>query len=303
MTRLPSLRMFLFALACVFVATGVVRAADITPALTQASKMMQNGAYVRAIEIITAALSSNKVSTDLAAKALLMRAQSNEKLGRTAFALADYNQAVWMQGLSGSDKKAAEQGRLRVQASLGVTQAGEKRAAAAGSRGRSTARRESSSEESGFFSNLFGSSKPAKKQERPQRPVMAVVHQERPAAKSHPAAGPSTAARTSVRSTRLATNATSPAAEAASVEPTGSFAIQFAALLSERSAIHEVNRIAKRYGADLNGRSPEVYIVPTREGGTLYKIVAGPYEKAEGQATCELLKTKNVSCMLITRRQ
>ncbi len=308
MTRLPSLRVFVIAFACSFAAVaGPARATDITPSLISASKMMQNGAYVRAIEIISAALSSSRVSPDLAAKALLMRAQAHEKLGKPAFALADYNQAVWMQGLSGSDKKLAEEGRLRVQASLGVTEGGEETRTAAGQRGRS---QESSSGDGGFFSSLFGSSQSAKEEERPQRAVMAVVHEERPAAESRPrpAAGPSNAGRTDAYGARVAANAGRPiaeetSAEPTSAEPTGAFAIQFAALLSEQSAIYEVNRIAKRYGADLNGRSPEVYIVPTKEGGTLYKIVAGPYEKAEGQATCELLKTKNVSCMLISRGQ
>jgi hypothetical protein len=314
MSGLPFLRVIVIAFACSFAAiAGSARAADVTASLTQASKMMQAGAYVRAIEIITTALSSSKVPAELAAKALLMRAQANEKLGKPAFALADYNQAVWMQGLSDADRKLAEEGRARVQSSLGVRDASEDArdtAAAAAPRRRSAAAQpESSGGVGGFFSNLFGSSQSARREEeRPQHAVVAVVQQEaptgRPAARSHPASGSSWRTNTATPATaRVAANTDRPDAEETSGKPSGAFAIQFAALLSEQSAIYEVNRIAKRYGSDLGGRSPEVFIVPTSDGGTLYKIVAGPYERAEGQATCELLKTKNLSCMLISRKQ
>ena len=56
------------------------RADDATAALTQASKMMEQGIPVKAIELIDAALSSGKLPADASAKALLMRAQAQEKL-------------------------------------------------------------------------------------------------------------------------------------------------------------------------------------------------------------------------------
>jgi hypothetical protein len=85
------------------------------------------------------------------------------------------------------------------------------------------------------------------------------------------------------------------------VDAAGNFAIQFAALRSEDGAIYEVERIAKRYGSELGGRSPSVKILATSDGGTLYKIVAEPYQRGEATAICELLKTKGLDCMLISR--
>lgn len=322
-----------------------VRAADATALLGEAHKMMQNGAYVKAIEIITATLASNKIPDELAGRALLMRAQSHEKLGKTAFALADYNQALFMEGLSAADKKTAEEGRNRVQGGLGVSEAdsGEETPVAAVAPAAPVAKpapapaaapkpapvakapaapartaqaqpaprpQQQQQEESGissFFSGLFGGSQ---KEEKPQQAVVAVVNQDQHQAATKPAApkpvkAVASGATQPPQPVRVAKNVEQAprAAAPASSSANGEFAIQFAALLSEELAIAEVNRIAKKFGTDLGGRSPSVVIVPTKDGGTLYKIVAGPYPKAEGVATCEVLKSKNVSCMIITHKQ
>lgn len=312
----PVLRVIAVVAVCgIAAAGGVARAADITPALTEANKMLQNGAYVRAIELITSAMSSNNIPAELAARGLLMRAQANEKLGKAAFALADYNQALWMQALPDKDRKVAEEGRGRVQSGLGVKEASDDSEDAAPQQKTRPASGRAVQEESsggGFFSSLFGSSQTAKKEEPPQHAVVAVVQPEPEAPKpaavkpARAAAAPKTAGpavQPAVQTTRVATN-TKPQTTAAMPpsEQNGEFLIQFAALMDENNAIAEVNRIAKKFGADLGGRSPSVVIVPTKDGGTLYKIVAGPYPKAEGLATCELLKTKNLSCMIISRR-
>jgi cell division protein FtsN len=44
-------------------------------------------------------------------------------------------------------------------------------------------------------------------------------------------------------------------------------------------------------------------IVPTNDGGTLYKVVVAPFEtRADGQAACEQLKTKGLTCMVVTKK-
>ena len=42
-------------------------------------------------------------------------------------------------------------------------------------------------------------------------------------------------------------------------------------------------------------------IMATNDGGTLYKIVAEGYDRGEATAICELLKTKNLNCMIVSR--
>jgi hypothetical protein len=297
-----------------FLASAVARpatanTAQVTAALTEASKLIQKGGYAKAIEVIDTALRSGQVQSDLAAKALLMRAEANEKLGRMAFAFADYNSAMWMQGLSAPDRKRAEEGHARMQKTLGIA-APKDGPPGPGSAGGSTQKgqwnaavQERPSEErtgstggiGGFFSNLFGSSpsEPAAAPAAPQpAPSAAVVTPAQPQGKQ------------GARPQRQA------AAEApvitGSIKPStdkGNFAIQLAAVAEEDKAIAEADRLAKKYGADLGGRSPQLMIVPTNDGGTLYKIVAAPFEtRSDGIAACEFLKAKGLSCMVITKK-
>jgi hypothetical protein len=317
--------------------TASAQNADITAALTEASKVLQKGGYVKAIEIIDAALRSGKVQTELAAKAFVLRGEANEKLGRTAYALADYNNALFMKdSLTAADRKKAEEAQKRVSSGLGIAEqtsggsvatsaraeaapaspgaapaAPPAAAAPAASQEKSwnTAVQEQPAGEEqspgavigGFFSNLFGggsASANAPPQEAPSTTAVVTEVEPQPKAKGAPAR--KVAAKTERPVARGPVTVDEP------VKPpeSGNFAIQLAAVADEEDkAIAEADRIAKKLGAELGGRTPSLMIVPTADGGTLYKIVAAPYEsRGESQATCELLKTKGVSCMVITKK-
>lgn len=304
-----------------------------TAALTEASKMMEKGLPVKAIELIDAAMASGKLPADSSAKALLMRGQAQEKLNKLAFALADYNSSLWMDGLSASDKVQAEKGRDRISAKLGVPDASKQAQAAVvtensgggGAKVQSTPSEERTGGIGSIFNGIFGSSKasaetqPAQPaQEAPAQAVVAAPA--KPAgkaapkaqvvsaqAKPAPAAKPAAAAKQQTaqiqaeKPARVAVaERTQPTAAAGQPDATGKFGIQFAALHSEDGAIAEVQRIAKKFGSDLGGRSPAVKIIATSDGGTLYKIVAEGYERGEATAICELLKAKNLSCMVVS---
>ncbi|WP_125461564.1 MULTISPECIES: SPOR domain-containing protein [Rhodomicrobium] len=282
--------------------------------------MIEKGVPVKAIEIINQTLKSGELPPELAAKALLMRAQAQEKVGKQAYALADYNQALWMQGLSANDKALAEKGRDRVLGKLGVNTktveaapapapaaaepaGGKPRAAQTWDTDVQTTPSEQRTGGIGsIFSGIFGSSDSKAAEVKPQPEQQRA----RPAASAPPTAAPvQRAARPQAPANQpppkiIATVDTAGAAPARA-DAGGNFAIQFAALLSEDGAISEVNRIAKRYGGDLGGRSASVKIAETADGGTLYKVIAAPYNRSEGTAICELLKTKGVACMLITK--
>lgn len=352
--------------------------ADVSENITAAEKMMRSGAHVKAIEIVNAALESTDISPQLAGKALLIRAQSHEKLGKVAYALADYDRAIWMEGLSAADKKAAEEGRIRVESSLGLKEETPVKSAridtedsdqqhvstpppvakpvksqqqavvasqpapqpkqAAPQQQTTTVnasvvqpkpRPKPKEEEggiSGFFDNLFGSSesetpqtkqpprqaqpKPSPKPKQEEEGVSGFVsnlfgsesENQSSQRKAVAAAHPKRATPPAVQQTRSVNPPPSTPVTTGSVG-TGKFAIQFAALYEEDKAIAEVNRIEKKFGVELNGRSPSMLIVPTKDGGTLYKIVAGPFPKEEGVATCENLKLKKINCMVITHKQ
>jgi hypothetical protein len=323
---------FLAAALSISLLAAPARAQSAEATLTEASKALEKGVPAKAIELIDAAMRAGKLPSDMAAKALLMRAQAQEKLGKQAFALADYNSALWMDGLSAADKAQAEQGRDRISGKLGIAQSAAKPAASGGraNAGEDTAARTPTSAQvkstpseqrtggiGSVFNGIFGSSsEPAQEEPRPAavepaaaaKPAVAV----RPAAaaKPTPAAKP-VAALKPERAQPAKAKAEKPAEKIAVSERTsptaatgdgsGKFGIQFAALHSEDGAISEVERIAKKYGSELAGRSPSVKILGTSDGGTLYKIVAEPYERGEATAICELLKTKNLNCMIVSR--
>jgi hypothetical protein len=292
------------------------RADNATAALTEASKMIEQGIPVKAIEMIDAALASGKLPPESSAKALLMRAQAQEKLNKLAFALADYNSALWMEVLSAADKARAEQGRDRIGGKLGIVAEAAKKAPASGERanaGQAAALRTPTSTSSGtnvkslpseqrtsgiggFINGIFGSSEAGREPNR-VKPVAAA----KPAAATKPERTKPASARAEKPVNVGVAQQVSPAA-APSSEGSGKFGIQFAALHSEDGAISEVERIAKKFGSDLAGRSPSVKILATNDGGTLYKIVAEPYERGEATAICELLKTKNLNCMIVSSR-
>lgn len=355
----PLFRVVVLALVWSFaIPASYARADEVTAGLAQAHEMMQQGAYVKAIDIITNIIASGKAQADMAAKALLMRGQAREKLGKKAFALADYNQALWMQGLSEADKELAEAGKARIQGGLGVNEPTKKMVSevsspqqallsspsitptasvsqappppapapslASGSTTPAVATtmrtatlgfdqspppQESGNRSGGgiggFFSSLFGGSETSTSPQQENTAVAVVSPQPQTPLQQ----------RQSSRSSRVISSVptdddtwNSRTAQASTTSRgsyadnlSGRFAIQFAALLSEDKAIYEVNRVTRRYGDALDGRSPSIRIVGTRDGDTLYKIVAGPYETmAESTAKCNELKTIGVQCMVIS---
>lgn len=307
------------------------RADDITPALTEAAKHLQQGAPAKTLEIINRTLKSGQIPAELASKALLLRARAHEALDKYAYALADYNQALWMKGLSDGDKDAAEAGRKRIMTKLGVddgdapaakpvktAQTQQPAAQPAGQQRKATAWdtdvQTTVSEErtggtgglGGFFGGLFGSSSSEKTE--PQQPPGEIQAAARPAVQR-------VAVEPQTRQAAIAQQRTKPEQPtltqtrvsqttgtlSAGGELSGDFAIQIAALHSEDRALYEVNRVEKRFSELLGGRTPSITVRATSDGGTLYKVIIEPYQRGEGVATCEMLKTKGLNCMLISR--
>ncbi len=282
---------------------GPADAQNVTSALTQANKLLEQGQPAEAIDLIEKTLKTGDVPSDLAAKAMLMRAQAQEKLGKHAFALADYNSALWMQDLSSRDRALAEAGRQRIMAKLGVGSAPAETAAAPQQEEiRATPTEKRTGGIGSFFSGVFDASGDDEKNAPPPQAQQASIN---PAPNPQPAvqrAPPPAPAPVQVSNVYSANESQSQESEqAAQRQLTGGFAIQFSAVRSEDNAIYEADRVGKRYSEWLNGRTPSIMVRGMKDGGTLYKIIAAPYEHGEGLATCELLKTKGVDCMLISR--
>ncbi len=91
--------------------------------LSRAAKSYEAGSYSDAAEQIDSAFKAG-LSGELAARAILLRAEINERSGASAKALQDYSNALWMESLSAADRKKASDGKERVLASMGLNSGG-----------------------------------------------------------------------------------------------------------------------------------------------------------------------------------
>ncbi|MGA9267010.1 MAG: hypothetical protein WBV79_11250, partial [Rhodomicrobium sp.] len=131
--------------------------------LSRAAKSYEAGAYSEAAEQIDSAFKAG-LSGQLAARAILLRAEINERSGASAKALQDYSNALWMESLSAADRKKASDGKERVLASMGLNSGG-----ASGASWQASAQSGSSSSGvSGFFTGVFSG---AENTPPPPRPV------------------------------------------------------------------------------------------------------------------------------------
>jgi hypothetical protein len=119
--------------------------------LSRANKSFEAGAYADASELIDSAFKAG-LTGELAARAILLRAEINERNGAPARALQDYSNALWMDSLRPAERKLASEGKERVMASMGLSSAGSSGASAQASAAPSG---NASSGVSGLFKGVF----------------------------------------------------------------------------------------------------------------------------------------------------
>jgi hypothetical protein len=142
--------------------------------LSRAAKSYEAGAYSEAAEQIDSAFKAG-LSGELAARAILLRAEISERSGASAKALQDYSNALWMESLSAADRKRASDGKERVLASMGLNSG-----SASGASWQASAQSGgSSSGVSGFFTSVFSGAEntapPPRPAEEAPRPASAPV--------------------------------------------------------------------------------------------------------------------------------
>ena len=142
--------------------------------LSRAARSYEAGSYADAAEQIDSAFKAG-LTGELAARAILLRAEINERSGASAKALQDYSNALWMEALSAADRKKASDGKERVLASMGLNSGG-----ASGASWQASAQSGSSSSGvSGFFTGVFSGAEntppPPRPAEEAPRPASAPV--------------------------------------------------------------------------------------------------------------------------------
>ncbi len=148
-------------------AAGESRALDL---LTQAAKSYDAGDYSNSAQLIDAAFKAG-LSGEYAARAILLRAQINERGGALALALQDYSNALWVGSLPEAEKKKAAEGKERVMASMGLSQPAPaaSRSVSASARPAPAPQQPSPGGSFGFLDGVFGGSE--EKSAAPARPA------------------------------------------------------------------------------------------------------------------------------------
>jgi hypothetical protein len=284
--------------------------------LSQAVKAYESGDYKAASDSLNEAFQIG-LSKELSARAILLRAQINERSGALARALQDYSNALWMDTLPQDERKKASEGKQRVIAAMGLNtpaspapggQAGVRTAGAqSGGSGIPQASAETSS--GGvlrMFGGLFESSKPAP-----------VPQPEPAAAEPRPAWQTVTAEAASPVVTRPKVAEAVPAkvvqapkpkpvqspVRMASLQPvaiTQSDSASGAWIVFGEAPSEPAGRVrARQIKAQLADIlvSREVEVAPSPDGKV--RVVAGPYKaKAAALALCSAMQQRGVACQV-----
>ena len=279
--------------------------------LSRATKSYEAGAYSDAAENIDSAFKAG-LTGELAARAILLRAEINERSGALAKAFQDYSNAIWMETLPPADRKKASEGKDRVMAAMGLSSPGSSGASSqANTPASMTSPADAQSGNSssgvlGFFSGVFGGSEspPA-----PARPAEAQpVSQPSAPASSQPAPAPTTRQKTpsqaAAKPAKVAHSKPVPAAAQASEQPAsalsvasapGGVLIVFGSASSEASGRATAKNIKAQLSDILINRQLDV--TPRANGG--FQIQAGPYNaKSSALALCSAIKQRGVQCQV-----
>jgi hypothetical protein len=285
--------------------------------IARALKSYEAGAYTDASTSIDEAFKAG-LSNELAARAILLRGQVNEKSGKLARALQDYSNALWMETLPSAERKKATEGKERVIAAMGLTSGSTPSARSADAPGGgpslpAAADQSSSGGVFGMFNGLFGSSSPAKPEpiatnEPPKgwqtsTPATAAVV-EAPAKKVGASAPIRPAAATKVASVAKPAATPVPAVKKAALQQASAasvatnadgFLIVFGSANSQAAGRSRAQQIKAQLSDILVNR--DLTVEAGSSGG--FEIVAGPYKaKSAALALCSAMKQRGVACQV-----
>jgi hypothetical protein len=289
-------------MSCAFAQSSDGRGLEL---VARAAKSYEAGAYTDAAASIDEAFKAG-LSNELAARAILLRAQVNEKNGALARALQDYSNALWMETLPSAERKKAKEGKERVIAAMGLSSPSAQQASSAGTRSvQPTATESSGSGVFGMFNGIFGSSStkkpdtpPAAEPPKSSQTVAAVAAEAPPkkAAVAAPAKPPkpANAVKPAPAPTSVAKAASLQPASASSIASDG-FLIVFGSANSQAAGQSKAQQIKAKLSDILVNRNLDVEASPS--GG--FQIVAGPYKaKSAALALCSAMKQRGVSCQV-----
>jgi cell division protein FtsN len=275
--------------------------------LANAYKLIKEDETQKAVKALNAILEEVPEDSEAAAKALLLRGQAYAKSDRHVQALADFNAALWLQGLSSGQRKDAVAGRKAALAKLGIgdgdaddgdtmSNQSERVSAVTEPAGDETADAPSvgawrtdvqsapSDDDSdgigSFLSTLFGGGSEG-------RQTASVDREPETAGSSGWTATTTDAGETASRSSG----------------DRGQFRVQIASLGTREGAEAEVKRLSRLLGDALQGEQPRIVRTDTDAGNTYFRIVVGPKpSRDDASALCKSIKAGGADCLVVSNR-
>ena len=279
--------------------------------LSDAYKLMQDDKTAEAIKQLDAVIGESPEDTDAASKAMLLRGQAYAKAGRHAQALADFNAALWLQGLSSSQRKQAVEGRKAALAKLGLGEG------------------EASSSKTDEQPESVSTPQPAptpRAQQAQQRPATASWQTEVQAAAEEEDSGgigsffsglfggdsqepaEQTASVATSRETAASSDWATRTADIEESRPTqssdgGQYRVQIASVSTREGAESEAQRLTRILGDAMAGETTDIVRTDTDAGNTYYRIMIGPKpSRDDADEMCQMFKSRGVDCLVLSSR-
>jgi hypothetical protein len=292
--------------------------------IAQAQTALKAGKADLTIKLVDAALSQGKLAGASAAKAYYLRGLALARLGMAAQAISDLSTALWLPGLSESERSDATRIRSSVFRSAGVTDPGTPRQASAAAPATaadtqpsapppqttasiappdppSTASAWSTTADSATDSPAGGSfkTKVAAARTKPVKQASATTDStDWQTASASADQLPTASAPQSQSGWSSATSA--PAANSA--DGAGAVFAQVAALRSRSDAQTAADRLASEHTASLAGLSPVVMPTVIGNMGTFYAVRLGPLpDRTAGVQLCAKLRQDGLDCYIVSR--
>jgi tetratricopeptide (TPR) repeat protein len=297
--------------------------ADARRSVDAAAKLLEAGKVDQAAQTATAALAAGNLPPPSLAKAFYVRGVAYRQQGKTAQAISDLTNALWLKGgLGGPERAEALKQRSAAYSDAGLTDSGEVAASAPakskswwGGETASTGASSTGQAKGGWLGGLFdwsgsstsaSSGSPAPTAKAPEVTASIVKPEPPPAAKA-PKESSSWASNTEVR-VQPGAHAeppdvpAPPAAKPPPVKAEGRFKVQLAAVRTQEEALAVAAKAKREYAAALAAREPEIDQAVFGNMGAFYRVRVGPFATVqETEAVCARLKGSGFDCMSVTR--
>ncbi|MBS0243537.1 MAG: SPOR domain-containing protein [Proteobacteria bacterium] len=287
---------------------------DAEATLDKAKQALAAGKPQVAQSLAETVLNSNTKDARNTARALAIRGEAHMKAGRSAEALADIENALWVKGgLAGPERDATTAARTQVLQQAGLDPGSAAAKASQRVEAPKTASAGSDSSSSGglsgfgnFFGNLFGGSS------QKSEPAPAATASLPPPAVAGPAVSASEPQRAEGVQARSTAQKSKPAAAApvqassAVVAPAAvaagerSYRVQLGAVRSRAEATKMAERVKSEETSIVAGRTFDIDEAVYGNMGKFYRVRIGAFTSpVETQAVCQALRHKGIDCMAL----